>query len=94
MRCYVVECCDRVITASRAVEIATNALASEYRFVDPERLTISVINVKYEGCVWNVRLQVVIDDKPVQLMSTHLIQVDACTGQVVGHVLEDHVLLR
>lgn len=94
MRCYVVECCDRVITASRAVEIATNALVSEYRFVDPERLAINVINVKYEGCVWNVRLQVILSiDSTRMTMSTHLVQVDACTGQVVGHVLEDHVLL-
>ena len=88
------ECCDEIISASRAVEIATNALVSEYRFVDPERLTIGVVNVEYGDCVWNVRLQVVIDAEPAQLMSIHLMQVDACTGQVVGHVTEDHVLLR
>lgn len=87
------ECCDKIIPASRAAEIAVNALASEYRFVDPDHLSIDVVYVRYETCVWNVRLQVTINMDPALLMSTHLMQVDACTGQVIGHVVEEHQLV-
>ena len=87
-------CCDRVIPASRALEIARNALASDYRFVDPHYLTIDVIGVRYEACVWDVRLRVTLDLGSGRMtVSTHLIQVDACTGEIVGHVLEDHFLV-
>lgn len=87
-------CCDELIPASEAADIAVDYLAGEYRFVEPSRLEIGVAQVEYEDCVWSVRLQVAIDDDSVLLMSTHLVQVDACTGRVVGHTLEDHAVVH
>lgn len=88
------DCCDRIIPASRAAEIARSYLLSEYRFVDPDHLTIDVIGVEYEACVWNVRLRTVVDLGSGRMtVGVHMIQVDACTGRVVGGGLEEHFLV-
>lgn len=84
-------CCDRVIPPSEAADIAKGALAREYAFLN-KAVEIEVAQVMYENCVWNVRLHVTIDDSPVLLMSTHFVQVDACTGRVTGYAMEDHAV--
>ena len=57
MRCY-----SQIFPTSEAADIAATYLRGKYHFVEPSRLDIEVVQVRYVNSLWSARLRVANDD--------------------------------